>query len=137
MSGTKAKIKKRLEYLRGEINAERISYGEITELQSLSAHIDPGDTLLLEWAGVPEGSAAPRLTDEQKTVVYGLLDSFSDLALVSGFYRGRPVAFVCTHRQDGDGSHALAPLFIVVTEDMKADCGDSANAPCVADAASH
>ena len=47
-------IKKRLEYLRGEIVAERISWGEIAELQSLSAHIDPGDVLLLEWAGVPE-----------------------------------------------------------------------------------
>jgi hypothetical protein len=47
-------IKERLEHLRGEILAERISYGEIVELQELSEHIDPGDTLLLEWAGVPE-----------------------------------------------------------------------------------
>jgi len=45
---------KRLEYLRGEIIAERISYGEIVELQSLAEHIDPSDVLLLEWAGVPE-----------------------------------------------------------------------------------
>ena len=49
-------VKARLEYLRGEIVAERISYGEIVELQGLSAHIDPSDTLLLEWAGVPEES---------------------------------------------------------------------------------
>jgi len=49
-------IKKRLEYLRGEIEAERISYGELDELQSLAEHIDPGDVLLLEWAGVPESS---------------------------------------------------------------------------------
>jgi len=47
-------IKKRLEYLRGEIQAERISMGEIIELQSLSEHIDPDDVRLLEWAGVPE-----------------------------------------------------------------------------------
>jgi len=47
-------IKKRLAYLRQEIKAERISYGEIAELQSLAKHIDRGDTLLLEWAGVPE-----------------------------------------------------------------------------------
>jgi len=46
--------KERLEYLRGEIKAERISYGEIAELQSLAEHIEPGDVLLLEWAGVPE-----------------------------------------------------------------------------------
>jgi hypothetical protein len=47
-------VRERLEYLRGEIAAERISYGEIMELQSLAAYIDPADTLLLEWAGVPE-----------------------------------------------------------------------------------
>lgn len=44
----------RLEYLRGEIEAERISWGEIAELQSLAAYIEPGDVVLLEWAGVPE-----------------------------------------------------------------------------------
>ena len=49
-------IKERLEYLRGEIEAERISYGEIAELQGLAEHIDSGDVLLLEWAGVPEFS---------------------------------------------------------------------------------
>ena len=44
----------RLEYLRGEIESERISYGEIAELQDLAEHIDPDDVQLLEWAGVPE-----------------------------------------------------------------------------------
>ena len=48
------KIKKRLEYLRGEIKAEKISYGEIAELQSLKKYIDPSDVELLEWAGVKE-----------------------------------------------------------------------------------
>ena len=47
-------IKERLEYLRGEIKAERISYSEIAELQSLVKHIDPSDTELLQWAGVKE-----------------------------------------------------------------------------------
>ncbi|HUX78440.1 MAG TPA: hypothetical protein VMW10_01640 [Alphaproteobacteria bacterium] len=49
------KIKERLEYLRGEIEAERISYGELSELQGLAEYIEPDDVLLLEWAGVPEG----------------------------------------------------------------------------------
>ena len=53
----KAQIKARLEYLRGEIEAERISYGEIAELRSLVAYIEPGDMLLLEWAGVLEAKA--------------------------------------------------------------------------------
>lgn len=48
------RIKRRLDYLRKEIEAERISYGEIAELQDLAKYIDPSDVLLLEWAGVPE-----------------------------------------------------------------------------------
>ncbi len=51
---TTKQIKARLEYLRGEIEAERISYGEINELVGLAKYILPGDNLLLEWAGVPE-----------------------------------------------------------------------------------
>lgn len=51
---TTTAIKERLEYLRGEIEAERISYSEIAELQSLAEHIDPTDVVLLQWAGVPE-----------------------------------------------------------------------------------
>ena len=50
----KKEIKKRLEYLRGEIKAEQISYGEMMELQSLSKHIEPGDIELLQWTGIDE-----------------------------------------------------------------------------------
>lgn len=45
---------KRLEELRVELRAERISMSELVELQSLVEHIDPGDVELLEAAGVPE-----------------------------------------------------------------------------------
>jgi hypothetical protein len=46
----------RLEYLRGELRAERISYGELAELQSMADEgLIPSDDLeLLEAAGVPE-----------------------------------------------------------------------------------
>lgn len=46
----------RLEYLRGELRAERVSYGEIAELQDFAnaGAIDPSDMELLEAAGVPE-----------------------------------------------------------------------------------
>lgn len=47
-------IRLRLEYLRGEIEAERISGYEIAELAGLAEHIDSADVLLLQWAGVPE-----------------------------------------------------------------------------------
>jgi len=50
----KNNIKKRLEYLRQEIRKEKISYGEIVELQSLVKYIDKGDIELLQWAGVKE-----------------------------------------------------------------------------------
>ena len=44
----------RLEELRIELRNERISYGELAELQSLSEYIEKGDVELLEAAGVPE-----------------------------------------------------------------------------------
>lgn len=56
-------IEERLEYLRGQIRAESISYGEIAELQSLAPHISSDDVELLEWAGVPEHEDDPSLED--------------------------------------------------------------------------
>jgi len=47
-------IKERLEELREELRKERISYGELIELQSLANHIVLGDVELLEAAGVVE-----------------------------------------------------------------------------------
>jgi hypothetical protein len=49
-------IRLRLEYLREELREERISMGELAELQSLAKHIDPSDVELLEAAGIPENS---------------------------------------------------------------------------------
>lgn len=46
--------KARLEYLRGELEAECISQGELCELAALAPYIEPGDVQLLEAAGVPE-----------------------------------------------------------------------------------
>jgi len=47
-------IKSRLSYLRRELRAERISYGELAELASLAEYIDSDDVELLQAAGVPE-----------------------------------------------------------------------------------
>jgi hypothetical protein len=44
----------RLEAIRTALRSEDISWGELHELQGLIPHIDPGDTELLEAAGVPE-----------------------------------------------------------------------------------
>ena len=55
-AATKVAPLDRLEYLRGELRAERISYGELAELQGLAEFIGEGDVELLEAAGVPEWS---------------------------------------------------------------------------------
>lgn len=47
-------IKQRLQYLKEEIKHERISYLEIAELQNLAKYIPEQETLLKEWAGIPE-----------------------------------------------------------------------------------
>lgn len=73
-------IDARLEYLRGEIRAERISYGELAELKSLAAHIDPGDTELLQWAGVPEHTEE-RVYKITETAEYGVRASSEAEAL--------------------------------------------------------
>lgn len=49
-------IRKRLEYLRAELRAERISYEELIQLQNLIPYIDKEDVELLEAAGVPENN---------------------------------------------------------------------------------
>lgn len=49
----------RLEYLRSQIDAECISYSEISELEAMAEYIEPGDVQLLEWAGVPEYKESP------------------------------------------------------------------------------
>ena len=63
-------IARRLEYLRGELQAERISYGELAELQDLAAYIDPGDVELLEAAGVSEGACDSCNTHHQAVEGY-------------------------------------------------------------------
>lgn len=46
--------KARLEEIRVELRAERISISELVELRALSKYIDGGDVELLEAAGIPE-----------------------------------------------------------------------------------
>ena len=50
-------IRGHLEYLRRELQQQRISYGELAELASLEPFIEPGDVELLEAAGVLEEDA--------------------------------------------------------------------------------
>jgi len=49
-------IENRLEELRKELREERISYGELIELQNLSNYIDENDIELKQAAGIPENT---------------------------------------------------------------------------------
>jgi len=60
--------RERLEYLRGELRAERISYGELAELAELVEYIEPGDVELLEAAGVPEHAEPAEPNEEDATI---------------------------------------------------------------------
>ncbi len=75
----------RLEYLRGQIRAECISYGEIAELEGLARDIDPGDVELLEWAGVPEFAAY----DEPTTYYIVAVDRNGDVLTTRAALVGR------------------------------------------------
>lgn len=69
----------RLEYLRGELQAERISYEELAELQSLRDYIEPSDVQLLEAAGVPED--AINMVSFDLTPFIELTDNFPEHAI--------------------------------------------------------
>lgn len=71
-----AEISERLEYLRGEIEAEKISYGEIAELQSLEKYIDSGDVVLLEWAGVEQSDTWADYVKERYTSRSGFWSNY-------------------------------------------------------------
>lgn len=73
-------IADRLEYLRSQIESECISYSEIVELESLAEHIDPGDNLLLQWAGVPEGAEMKNSTIDKTAILNAV--KFTGMAYV-------------------------------------------------------
>lgn len=69
--------KERLEYLRGELRAERISWGEVLELQDLAEFIETGDVELLEAAGVSETPDLELDLGLDKPEVLSIMDTFN------------------------------------------------------------
>ena len=103
-------IKSRLETLRQEIRLERISTGEILELQSLVEHIDKGDVELLQWAGVPEFEDEVDLFEDHENLpkeVQDVLDKFCDgdnsyekcRALIDAL---QPIGYTCEYGLSGE-----------------------------------
>lgn len=75
-------IKTRLEYLRKQIENERISYKEIAELESLKEYIDKNDVLLLQWAGVEEQGNDNRCSVCDKLFNNGDIDLLKDNTII-------------------------------------------------------
>lgn len=100
-------IAARLEYLRSQIRAESISWGEVHELQGLADYIDSGDTELLEWAGVPE--FAPESREVAATVVFKFEtsepeDSYMDALTADLFKLGERYEWTIREVVDPGGS---------------------------------
>ena len=68
----KLQARKRLEYLRTQIEEESISYGELLELQELIPYIRKDDAQLLEWSGVSEEEYTKGLETMKKVTLIGL-----------------------------------------------------------------
>lgn len=104
-------IAERLEYLRGELEAERISTGELIELQSLAPHIEEGDVQLLEAAGVPE-FPKETVTDEIMELLtpdpWGQAEAADARKrhAAGEFVPGQHVKLLNTHEGDGGWSTA-------------------------------
>jgi len=63
------------------------------------------------------------LTDEQKSIAEPMLETWGNLCLIQGTFKGEQVAFLCTAGQDEKtGEFRASPIMIVVTEDMYKDC---------------
>jgi len=118
-----ATAKERLEYLRGEIEAERISQGEIAELQSLAEHIEPGDVLLLEWAGVPECRS--------NKICTGCGDSCDETEGLECTDCGKWFCDNCYDTGKGDGCHCHALPLQVENAALAAAVGLSDAADCM------
>ena len=61
MKKNNKKIEERLKYLKDEIKKERISYGEILELESLKDYIKNDDFELLEFININKGRLNKKL----------------------------------------------------------------------------
>jgi hypothetical protein len=75
-------IQQRLDYLRTELRAERISTAELLELQSLAEYIAPDDVELLEAAGVPE--FPDEVTDTDRAEIARLITGGNTSGILDG-----------------------------------------------------
>ncbi len=117
-------IQDRLEYLRGELRAERISYEELSELQGLAEFIDPGDVELLEAAGVEEVIPQPDVPIE--TPEFGEADKtrLRGLGVIGKKKKadGARLTNISTHDLDTDTDGHCKRCGLSMQEASKAPC---------------
>jgi hypothetical protein len=117
----KTDTKSRLEYLRGELRAERISYGELHELQTMADQIEPGDVELLEAAGVPEFPEETKHTPGPWFTLDTGLDVFSEYPAEPGYLpRRRHISAAITTCQFDQEARANAALMAAAPELLEA-----------------
>lgn len=99
-------IKNRLEELRKKIRLERISTGEIIELQSLAEHIDKNDVELLQWA-IPEFEDEIDLFEDYESLPQDVQDVLEAFGEVEGYEGCRalidalePLGYTCEYGLD-------------------------------------
>ena len=107
----------RLEYFRGEIRAQRISYGDLAELQGLAEHIDPSDVELLEWAGVPEQVGEREVTDAEYVRLQEAADRIA--AALKTHSPDTPVVFRCEDYWGDEDPVILGTLLGINYEDSR------------------
>lgn len=100
-------IAQRLEELRAALRAENISYGELAELQALAPYIEPGDTELLEPAGVPEFPEESESVEAEQDRIEALVREAEDSPFLR---RNPPVTGTPPERTPcDDGEHGKCP----------------------------
>lgn len=69
----------------------------------------------------------PEINDQDREV-FEAIRSAENIALLSGFYQGKPARIIVAVSPD-DGEYHIFPLAILLTEDMMQFLGESDNQP--------
>lgn len=103
----------RLAEIRKAIEAESVSYGELSELQGIAAthpQLFADDALLAEWAGIPEEKWRQGMKPATHTAGPWSVDYEGPAHLSIEDRAGRVLAFCNLQSEDGDEDEANARL---------------------------
>ena len=113
----------RLAEIRKAIDAENVSYGELSELQDLAAErpeLFADDPLLAEWAGIPEEKWRQGMKQAKHTAGPWSVDYEGPAHLSIEDSAGRVLAFCNLQSEDGDEDEANARLIAAAPDLLQA-----------------